>query len=201
MCRREPHTASVPLGTVQLRHRQPGAAMSSIKHSPARIASRLVTCAAIVTVASAVLANTGVANAAPGPAPKPPAQVVVKVDRQDGYSITDIAAKSPVTVSSSILASRGIYLVTSTDPQYTTDAGSEGHLADLIAKLPGVVYAEPNYVAQLDDTQYHAWDGGVAATAGTDPSVWSSQPAATQLNITGANQISTGAGVTVAVLD
>jgi subtilisin family serine protease len=178
--------------------------MTSIRpRSLRRIVSRAVTGGAVLAVLLAAgFANGGVALAAgPGPAPKPPAQVVVKVDRQSGYSITDVEAKAPVTVTSNILASRGIYLVTSTDPRYTTDAGSAAHLADVITKLPGVVYAEPNYVAQLDDTQYHAWDDGSADSAGTDPDVWRSQPAVTQLNIPAANQISTGSGVTIAVLD
>jgi subtilisin family serine protease len=126
---------------------------------------------------------------------------VVKVDQQYGYSIGDVEAASPVTVTSSILASRGIYLVTSTSPQYTTDPGSAQHLASLIAKIRGVVYAEPNYLAELDDTQYHAWDDGTPDSAGNDPDVWTSQPAVAQLNIAAANQISSGTGVTVAVLD
>jgi subtilisin family serine protease len=171
-------------------------------HPVRRVVRRAVTATAVATFLTAVgLANAGTALAASAPALKPPAQIVVKVDLQDGYHVADVEAGSPVTVTSSILASRGIYLVTSTDPQYTTDPGSAAHLADVIAKLPGVVYAEPNYAAILDDTQYHAWDDGSAADAGTDPTVWSTQPAATELNVVAAHQLSTGSGVTVAVLD
>jgi subtilisin family serine protease len=167
----------------------------------ARFRVLAVASASMLTTTVFAVAGAGTAIAGTPPTPKPPAQIVVKVDRASGYKIDDVVASAPVRVTSSILGSRGIYLLTSTDPQYTSDPGSAAHLASLIAKDSGVVYAEPNYLATLDDTQYHAWQDGDPDSAGTDASVWQSQPAVGQLQVAAANQISTGAGVTVAVLD
>src|SRR5207248_7691126 len=69
------------------------------------------------------------------------------------------------------------------------------------AKSDAVVYAEADEPADLADTRFHAWPDGDPDDAGTDPSVWSAQPAAATLALTDVHELSTGAGTTVAVLD
>jgi subtilisin family serine protease len=129
------------------------------------------------------------------------AEVVVKIDLADGHSINELTAAYPVEVDSAVLASRGVYLVRSTDPRYRDDPHRTDELAHKLEDSPAVIYAEPNLVASLADTRFHAWPDGNPDDAGTDPAVWSGQPAAADLGLRDAHLISGGAGTTVAVLD
>lgn len=125
--------------------------------------------------------------------------LVVKVDVAGGHTIGEVAAQYGLEVTSALLASRGIYLVTATRPG---DVATTKTLAGLVKTLQhdhAVVYAEPNVATQLDDNRMHAWLAGGPA-AGTDESAaYLEQPAAAGLGT--AHALSTGQGVTVAVLD
>ncbi len=161
---------------------------------------------ACVAAAGLVLCG-GVAQAAPEVA-RIQAEVVVKVDLAAGHTIDELVARLPIVIDSGVLASRGIYLVRSTDPQYSADATRSGELdgkaerlAQRIEQSGGVVYAEPNYQATLTDTRYHAWPEGDPDDAGTDPAVWTDQAATRELSLAEAHGHSTGADTSVAVLD
>lgn len=133
-------------------------------------------------------------------APTPSTRVVVKVDTAGGYTIGGVAAAAPIAVDTAVLASHGIYLVRPTDPRYL-DPKKSKELADRIAHLPGVVYAEPNYAIEVSDTRFHAWPDGAPLDLGTDSRAWQDQPAVASLQLADVHRIATGAGRTVAVLD
>ena len=68
---------------------------------------------------------TTAAGAGPPPPTKPapgPAQVVVKIDRADGYTIGNIEKQFPVHLVQALLGTRGIYLVESTSSPTTSIA-------------------------------------------------------------------------------
>ena len=147
------------------------------------------------------------ANAAPSPTT---AQVVVKVG--PGTSIDALTADLRLEVDSPVLASRGIYLVHSTDARYA-DFGRDparrakelAHRADALAHKiqtrKDVVYAEPNLATQLSDTRFHSWPYGLPDAVGVDAAAWLGQHAATTLRLDAAHAVSRGAGTIVAVLD
>lgn len=159
-------------------------------------------CLAAACVLSSMVCAGAAQALAPPPPPPPtndPAGIVVKIDRADGYSIADVAARFPLTVSSAVLASRGLYLVRSTDPKYAGDPKKTAALAGQISHSPGVVYAEPDLALQVADTQFHSWQYGSGTVAPS--TAWSTQPAVTALGLPQAHQLTEGAGVVVAVLD
>lgn len=178
---------------------------------PSRLTAAMavaVTLAGIVLVSTAAPAvghpgptNGGPPHKPPAGHPHTPAEVVVKVDLAGGHTISDVAAAFPIQIDSAILASRGIYLVRSTDPRYQDDPKHTQQLADLIDRSSAVVYAEPNYETGLADTQFHGWPDGSPSDAGTDPAVWSDQPAATELQLDAVHARNRGAGTVIAVLD
>lgn len=161
--------------------------------------------ASALVLALAAVCLAGPAGAAPPPPPKPDktrsAAVVVKVDRLTGGSIEDLTARYPITVVSTVLASRGIYLVRSTDPRQATDPKAGDQIAADLDRDVTVEYAERNLEIVLDGAGYHAWPDGGRDDLGTDPAAWTSQSAATELRLDQAHPRTSGAGVTVAVLD
>ncbi|MGH9185673.1 MAG: S8 family peptidase [Acidimicrobiales bacterium] len=158
--------------------------------------------AATLTLAvagAAMLTSASPAGAHANPEAQP--EVVVKVDVAGGHTIEEVNATFATETDSAVLASRGIYLVRSTDPRYSGEANKADELADHMAKSPAVIYAEPNVVEDIADNRFHAWPTGAPDDAGTDPAVWADQPATAQLQLDAAHAQSQGAGVTVAVLD
>lgn len=129
------------------------------------------------------------------------AEVVVKIDIHGGHTIDEVTADNSIEVVSAVLASRGIYLVRATAPGLRKNPAKAGELASRIARSDAVDYAEPNYLAGIDDTHYHAWPAGDPGDAGTDPLVWTGQPAVDDLRLAEAHAHGTGAGTVVAVLD
>ena len=160
-----------------------------------RTRPRAVAAAAVLAVAATLVGATA-ATAEPIPA----AAVVVKVDLAGGHSLNEITSAYPVVVESAVLASRGIYLLRSTDPRYD-DPKKVHELADRLTKSRAVVYAEQNYAIELADTRFHAWPEGEPTDAGTDPAAWLNQPAAQRLHLDAVHRAGIGAGQTVAVLD
>lgn len=136
---------------------------------------------------------------APAPSDQSAAAIVVKVDIALGHRIDEVVAAHPVEVESAVLASRGIYLLKSTDPRFGPKKAKE--LANKVSRSRAVVYAEPNYTTQLSDTRFHAWPDGTPVDNGTDTSAWLSQPAATRLQLSQVHARTTGVGQKVAVLD
>jgi subtilisin family serine protease len=122
---------------------------------------------------------------------------LAKVDLAGGHTIGEITSAYPVAVQSAVLASRGIYLLRSTDPRQTDPR----KVAGTLAKSPAVVYAEQNYAIELSDTRFHAWPEGDPVDAGTNAAAWLNQPAASRLHLDAVHRAGTGAGQTVAVLD
>ncbi len=123
------------------------------------------------------------------------------VDIAGGHSISELDAAFPNVVDSAVLASRGIYLVHSTDPKYQNDPKKAKDLASKMARYPGVEYAEPDLPIQLGDTQFHGWPYGRPGDDGRDPAAFTDQPAATQLQLGPVHRRSRGDGIVVAVLD
>lgn len=128
------------------------------------------------------------------------ASVILKVDVSDGHTIEEVAAQYGLVVDSNVLASRGIYLVHSTDERYA-DPRKAGELADRISRSDAVDYAEPDLVTSLVDTRFHAWPNGSAEGVGADASLWSDQAVTQRLRLSDVHAIADGAGTTVAVLD
>jgi thermitase len=160
-----------------------------------------VACAvASLVLATAVAGAAGGVSAAPK-ATKGPAQVVVRIDQADGYTLSDVEAHYPVQQVGSLLGTRGIYLVESTSNKYTTDPGSTQDLANQISHSHAVIYAEPNYTTSLDDSQFHAWPVGSPSGDGSRHRSWADQPAAKALDLSAVQQRATGAGTTIAILD
>jgi subtilisin family serine protease len=151
----------------------------------------------LTAAAIAVPAPSALAAGTPGSR----AEVVVKVDRADGYTIDDIAADLPIELQSAVLASHGIYLVRSTSERYTDDPGKTNDLAHKIQDHKGVVYAEPDFDTKVADTRFHSWPEGDPEYLGDDGAAWLDQPAVGELDLVELHGRSTGTGVTVAVLD
>ena len=144
------------------------------------------------------------------PVPPTPGRIVVKVDVRSGRTVTSAVSGLPVRVISAVLASRGIYLLESTRPDYDGDGDptdaedreDDRKLAYDLSKRPGVVWAELDQPVTLTDTRrYHAWPYGPPGTTGTDPAVFTGQAAATRLRLATAHARTQGAGILVAVLD
>jgi subtilisin family serine protease len=153
----------------------------------------------VVLALAAILAAPARAVAAGTPGSR--AEVVVKVDLEDGYTLAGVTAGLPVELKSAVLASRGIYLVRSTSDKYTDDPGQTGALAGAIRARKGVVYAEPNLTTTVADTRFHSWPEGDPTDLGDDAAAVYDQPAVSDLHLDAAHALSTGAGVTDAVLD
>jgi subtilisin family serine protease len=123
--------------------------------------------------------------------------VVVKLDTSDGADVSTLQSEYQLDVTSAVLASRGIYLVHST--ACDGNAESAQQLADELSADPDVVYAEPDSTVELKATGFSEWDHGKPAPA--SEAAYDAQPAVGQMRLSLAHRISTGRGVTVAVLD
>ena len=129
------------------------------------------------------------------------AQLVVKVDRAAGHTIAEVTEAFPVTVTGALLPTRGIYFLRADDPATAADEKRTAKLGKRIAGSPGVLYAESNASTAIADSRYHSWPEGVPAPAGSTSGVWTSQALTERLGLDEVHRLTTGAGVTVAVLD
>ncbi len=161
--------------------------------------------AARVFVASAGIAAMALVgpSTAFGGEPKPPepvlaAGIVVKVDLATGHSIGELAGLFPVAVVNPVLASRGIYLLRSTDPKLQ-EAKKLKSLVDKLRKSRAVVYAEVDAQIAVSDTQFHSWPFGPPESAPEE--AWSEQPIVASMDLDAAHRLSRGAGQLIAVLD
>lgn len=155
---------------------------------------------ALTTVLIAILAlGTPARPAAAACAGSARAEVVVKLD--PGRRIAEVLNSYPVEAGPSLLSSRGLHLVRSTDPMYCATYDWSKKLADQVEDHDAVAFADSNLPNDLSDGRFHAWPDGDPDDAGTDRARWAQQPAGTQLRLTEAHRLSRGAGVTVAVLD
>jgi subtilisin family serine protease len=96
-----------------------------------------------------------------------------------------------------VLASRGIYLVHSASCGGGGDTAQQ--LTDELSADPDVVYAEPDSTVELKATGFSEWSHGKPAPA--SQAAYRSQAAIGELRLALAHRLSTGKGVTVAVLD
>ncbi len=118
-------------------------------------------------------------------------EVVVKLDPADGAAIDQINADYGSTTLESLLGSAGIYLLKLPEGRNTEETASQ------MADDPRLLYAEPNFVAETPE-------GGARMRARNESSATAStstQYASAALGLSCARQISTGRGITVAVLD
>ncbi len=161
--------------------------------------SRFVGAATIVAMGLSVL--TPVSGQAATCPQGSRARVVVKVDPVHDDAIGQVASRFPVEISDSLVPSRGIWEVRSTDPGYCESLSSERKLAEKMKADPEVLYVEASYLADLDDTRFHAWGASDPVDAGTDSATWRTQSAATTLRLGDVHRQDTGRGSLVAVLD
>ncbi len=125
--------------------------------------------------------------------------VVVRI--QPTASIDEVTEAFPVQVDHPLLTSRGIYLLTVTDPKIAGNSNKTAELARKIARFPAVDIAEPNYRTTIADRRFHSWPEGAPVDAGTSPEQWETQPITSFLDLSAAHQIATGEGSVVAVMD
>ena len=121
-------------------------------------------------------------------------QVVVKlVDPNDTATIDAIVLALNVQLVDTVLASRGIYLL-----EVAMGDDAEDLNDQIMAQWPTqLVYAEANYQGDIPEANPSiAWAWG-----GEDPAPIGTQYANTMLNLSAAQQLSQGAGVTVAIID
>jgi subtilisin family serine protease len=160
-------------------------------------------------VLAVLLCVLGAPYAAAEPAPEATGRIVVKVDVRSGYTIASVTSGLPVELLSTVLASRGIYLLSSTNPDYDGDGDptdaedreDDQKLANDIAKRPGVLWTELDQQITLTDARFHGWPSGPSETLGLDPAIFYGQPAAIRLQLSLTHLRSQGSGVLVAVLD
>lgn len=123
-------------------------------------------------------------------------QVVVAV--QPGTDVHALAAEYGLTVVDQLTGSTDTYLLQAAPG---TDVAV---LAAELAADPRARFAEPNFTLGAPEANpTYRWRGGDGSPvpAGSDPAAWTGQQAVTQVRATEAQATSTGAGVTVAVLD
>lgn len=142
--------------------------------------------------------------------PVPAGRLVVKVDVRSGRTVASATAGLPLRVVSAVLASRGIYLLESTRPDYDGDGDptdaedreDDRKLAYDLSKRPGVLWAELDQPVTLTDARrFFGWPAGPPSPVSTDLAAFTGQPAATRLKLATAHARSQGAGILVAVLD
>jgi subtilisin family serine protease len=164
--------------------------------------TRQLLCGALVLL----LCMLGAPYAAAEPDAEWSGRIVVKVDVRGGHTIASVTDGLPVELVSTVLASRGLYLVSSTRPDYDGDGGptdveDDQSLAGDIAQRPGVLWAELDHPVLLTDSRFHSWPFGPPGIRGTDPAVFYGQRTVTRMKLVDAQAHSRGAGVLVAVLD
>lgn len=107
------------------------------------------------------------------------------------YQVEHVAAALP---------SRGIHMFRSTAAS-VKDQRKLAKLAKQIESSEHVAFAEADSAAALTDSRYHSWPSGAPEDAGTDRSRFGQQPLVRRLALAQSHRVSTGDGVTVAVLD
>lgn len=124
-------------------------------------------------------------------------EVVVKLDPATGATIDEIHADYGTVTLSTVLESAAIYLIKvaeGVDPELFSEQFEED---------PRLLYAEPNYVTSVPQSDGHviwAWSGGVPQL-GIYPDEIIGQPSMQSLELPTVQDISTGQGVIVAILD
>ena len=153
--------------------------------------------------ASALLLSlSGMGAVVTAPAPAHAAEgdgdVVLKLVADPACSVDALRAKYQIDSVSTVLASRRIHLARSQDARKWTGSKAD-ELAKKLKDDACVVYAERNREVRITDDRYHAWPNGASVPSNEDE--WRRQSSARKLRLSEAAALSTGAGVTVAVLD
>lgn len=125
-------------------------------------------------------------------------EIVLKLAAEPECSLGEIARDYRLETVSTVLGSRGIYLVRSQRRAMRSSKKADD-LAKKLKKESCVVYAERDRDVLMTPDRYHAWPTGENAPA--DEAEWRRQSATELLELAEAGTRSTGAGVTVAVLD
>ena len=124
--------------------------------------------------------------------------MVLKLVDDLACSVDALTAKYQIESVSTVLSSRRIHLVRSTDPRRWTDSKAD-ELAKKLKSDTCVVYAERNREVRITDDRYHAWPTGTSVPS--NEAEWRQQSSTRKLKLAEAGALSTGAGITVAVLD
>jgi subtilisin family serine protease len=163
--------------------------------------TRLLPRSLFVALIVALLAGTSpaAADTSGGGCGNTRAEIVVKIE--SGRRIDEVIAAYPVERARPLLDSHNLFLLRATDPSYCGTYEWSDKLADQVEHHSAVVYAESQLRSDLSDGRYHAWPDGDPDDAGTDPVVWTSQLAASQLRLADAHRITRGSRAVVAVLD
>ncbi|WNV76024.1 S8 family serine peptidase [Geodermatophilus sp. DSM 44513] len=123
-------------------------------------------------------------------------QIVVAV--QPGTDVAALAAEYGLTVVDQLAGSPDTHLLQAPPGTDVTALAAE------LAADPRTRFAEPNFnLGAPEANPTYRWRGGDGSPvpAGSDPAAWTGQQALTQVGAAAAQAASTGAGVTVAVLD
>lgn len=117
------------------------------------------------------------------------------------YGPADLEGEHPVVHVRAVLPSRGIHVFRPTQAATVEDRRKLERLAKKIATSPQVDFAEADSAMALSDSRYHSWPNGTPRDVGDDPDRFHGQPLVRRLALPESRRLSTGDGVTVAVLD
>lgn len=152
----------------------------------------------------AILLASSVLPAAAQTTDGPPLAAIVKL--AEGVDMATVVQEMEATWVESLIPSRGVYRVGSEHTVTYKDDGTvklEGDakkwLKDSVQKHSAVIWAEGDYRQEIGDERFHAWPQALPVAA-TEADLMG-QAALADLAVGEAHALSTGSGVTVAVLD
>ncbi|PLS86323.1 MAG: hypothetical protein CYG60_07875 [Actinobacteria bacterium] len=121
---------------------------------------------------------------------------MVKLDPNGGATIEDINRDYKTTTLDKLLGSRSIYLL-----KLGNNSDTEG-VAEQMGSDPRLIYAEPNFTTHAPEggARHRAYPGGTAKPS-SDPAPYRDQYAVDAMNLSCAQNVSSGSGTVVAVLD
>lgn len=119
---------------------------------------------------------------------------------EDPAAIDRLETDFELRIASGLVPSRGLYLVTAQEPPAKSSELKK--LAKEVAKDDDVAWAEVESSEESpEDDRFHAWPEGDPSDRDDDPGEWLEQADLEFLQLEEVHRRSTGAGVTVAVLD
>lgn len=161
------------------------------KSTTSRLRLLIVTAAVIAVVTTL---------ATPAAAQDEAEQQRIVVQLEDPTAIGRLLTDYEIRIASPLVPSRHIYVVA---PQVPLEKSSDTKkLAKELAKDDDVTWAEvESSEGSPEDDRFHAWPEGYPSDRRNDPEAWLAQPGIGFLQLETVHRRSTGAGVTVAVLD
>jgi len=157
--------------------------------------------AASLAALSLFVSTIGIAPVAAGDDVFVTVEIVVKAELSEA-ELAEIAAEENGFVVGPVIESRGVYLlamvtdVKADKIEEETDKEAEDWAKD-VANEDGVVWAEPVWVENAEDTRFHAWPDGDPDEVGE----LDNDEVFADLALEEAHQTATGSGAVVAILD